>query len=374
MKKEGPMRKKAIETVSGICLLISGMFIPMKNVEAFDTYTASLAESESDTSDDWYNETMNRILGDIRDPYGFYYTTPGCEETDLYYGSGLGDTLYICIYPGESNSIFVSMQSLLGDDLYASNEHPVELYFDSDQEKWVDDNGAFLAFDENNNRFIYSDSSIQICLENFTVSSAWEGPTHLWGDIHPEGEYIADDGTTITVIDLYNKFYDIILSDDIMLMAEMNFETDDTYDIYQSVRIKVLEMTCSDVTDDTVDTLTFTDPDTGDYQIFHKNSSAYDLYLRAADFSGKYKITGGLAGDDSYITMEYNPDGRYYTYKFIWQGKELVELGTAFPSNVSEIQSETFCMSLAPYINGEEEYIETFIPRFGDYFYLYPEE
>lgn len=44
------MRKKAIETVSGICLLISGMFIPMKNVEAFDTYTASLAESESDTS------------------------------------------------------------------------------------------------------------------------------------------------------------------------------------------------------------------------------------------------------------------------------------------------------------------------------------
>ena len=34
------MRKKAIETVLGICLLISGMFIPMKNVEAFDTYTA----------------------------------------------------------------------------------------------------------------------------------------------------------------------------------------------------------------------------------------------------------------------------------------------------------------------------------------------
>lgn len=367
------MRKKALETVLGTCLVILGISIQMKNVEAFGAYTANQTESES-AADDWYNETMKRILGDIRDPYGFYYTTPGCEETDLYYGSGLGDALYICIYPGESNSIFVSMQSLLGDDLYASNEHPVELYFDSDQEKWVDDNGAFLAFDENNNRFIYSDSSIQICLENFTVSSAWEGPTHLWGDIHPEGEYIADDGTTITVIDLYNKFYDIILSDDIMLMAEMNFETDDTYDIYQSGRIKVLEMTCSDVTDDTVDTLTFTDPDTGDYQIFHKNSSAYDLYLRAADFSGKYKITGGLAGDDSYITMEYNPDGRYYTYKFIWQGKELVELGTAFPSNVSEIQSETFCMSLAPYINGEEEYIETFIPRFGDYFYLYPEE
>ena len=49
-------------------------------------------------------------------------------------------------------------------------------------------------------------------------------------------------------------------------------------------------------------------------------------------------------------------------------------LTNLFPSNVSQIQSETFCMSLAPYINGEEEYIETFIPRFGDYFYLYPEE
>ena len=77
------MRKKAIETVSGICLLISGMFIPMKNVEAFDTYTASLAESESDTSDDWYNETKKRLLGDIRDPYGFYYTIPSCEESEL---------------------------------------------------------------------------------------------------------------------------------------------------------------------------------------------------------------------------------------------------------------------------------------------------
>ena len=92
------MRKKAIETVSGICLLISGMFIPMKNVEAFDTYTASLAESESDTSDDWYNETKKRLLGDMSDPYGFYYTIPSCEESELYYGSGLGDTLYICIY------------------------------------------------------------------------------------------------------------------------------------------------------------------------------------------------------------------------------------------------------------------------------------
>ena len=49
------MRKKAIETVLGICLLISGMFIPMKNVEAFDTYTASLAESENDTYDYLYN-------------------------------------------------------------------------------------------------------------------------------------------------------------------------------------------------------------------------------------------------------------------------------------------------------------------------------
>lgn len=369
------MRKKVLETVLGTCLAIFGISIQMKTVEAFGTYNASQTEAESDTADDWYNKTMKRLLGDIRDPYGFYYTIPSCEETELYYGSGLGDTLYICIYPGERNSIFVSMQSLLGDELYASNEHPAELYFDSDQEKWIDDNGAFLAFDENSNQFIYSDSSIQICLEKFTVSSAWEGPTHRsWGDIHPEGEYIADDGTTITVIDLYNKFYDIILSDDIILMAEMDFETDDTYDIYQSGRIKVLEMTCSDVTDDTVDTLTFTDPDTGNYQIFHKNPSAYDIYLRAADFSGKYKITGGLAGEDSYITMEYNPEGRFYTYKFIWQGEELVELGTAFPSNVSQIQSETFCMSLAPYINGEEEYIETVIPRLGDYFYLYPEE
>lgn len=78
------MRKKAIETVLGICLLISGMFIPMKNVEAFDTYTASLAESESDTSDDWYNETKKRLLGDIRDPYGFYYTIPFSVKSQNY--------------------------------------------------------------------------------------------------------------------------------------------------------------------------------------------------------------------------------------------------------------------------------------------------
>ena len=45
-------------------------------------------------------------LGDIRDHMVFYYTIPSCEESELYYGSGLGDTLYICIYPGESDSIF----------------------------------------------------------------------------------------------------------------------------------------------------------------------------------------------------------------------------------------------------------------------------
>lgn len=78
-------------------------------------------------------------------------------------------TLYICIYPGESDSIFVSMQSLLGDDLYASNEHPVELYFDSDGEKWVDDNGAFLAFDENSSRFIYSDPVYKFAWRSFLL-------------------------------------------------------------------------------------------------------------------------------------------------------------------------------------------------------------
>ena len=45
------------------------------------------------------------------------------------------------------------------------------------------------------------------------------------GDIHPEGEYIADDGTTITVIDLYNRFYDIILSDDIYTYGRNNTTT-----------------------------------------------------------------------------------------------------------------------------------------------------
>lgn len=84
------MRKKALETVLGTCLVILGISIQMKNVEAFGAYTANQTESES-AADDWYNETMKRILGDIRDPYGFYYTTPGCEKTDLYYGSGLGD-------------------------------------------------------------------------------------------------------------------------------------------------------------------------------------------------------------------------------------------------------------------------------------------
>ena len=369
------MRKKVLETVLGSCLVVLGISIQMKNVEAFGTYTASQTESESDIADDWYNKTMKRLLGDIRNPCGFYYTVPSCEESEIYYGSGLGDTLYIAIYPADNNNVYVSLQSLFGDDLYASNEDPAELYFDSDAEKWIDDNGAVLEFDSDRSRFVYSDSSIRICLEKFDVNSAWKGPVnHSWENMHPEGEYIADDGTTITVIDLYNTFYDLILSDNAAFMAELDLETDDTYDIYQSGRIKVLEMTCSDVTDDTVDTLTFTDPDTGNYQIFHKNPSAYDIYLRAADFSGKYKITGGLAGEDSYITMEYDPEGRFYTYKIIWQGEELVEFGTAFPSNVSQIQSETFCMSLAPYINGEEEYIETFIPRLGDYFYLYPEE
>ena len=157
-------------------------------------------------------------------------------------------------------------------------------------------------------------------------------------------------------------------------MAEMDLDTNDTYDVYLSGRQKILEMTCSDVTEDTVETLTFTDPDTGVSADYYKDSSVYDLYLNAGDFSGKYKITGGLAGDDSYLTLEYRPDARYYTYQLVWQGEKIIPMGVGFPANISQIQSEAFCMSLAPYINGEEEYIETAIPRFGENFYLYPEE
>ena len=54
MKKEGPMRKKALETVLGTCLVILGISIQMKNVEAFGAYTANQTESES-AADDWYN-------------------------------------------------------------------------------------------------------------------------------------------------------------------------------------------------------------------------------------------------------------------------------------------------------------------------------
>ena len=364
------MKKNVVKIVLG-CLVATVCGGQVQRVKAFGSYETNTTNAEED---DW-EEKMRKLLGDIRNPYGFYYTTPMCEETDLYYGSGLGDTLYICIYPAENNTIYVSLQSLFGDDLYASDEHPAKLYFDSDSEKWVNDNGASLEFDEDYSGFVYSDSSIRICLEKFTLDSAWEGPTHrLLGDIHPEGIYITDEGETITVVDLYDKYYDVILAGDNVFMAEMDYETDDTYDIYISGRKKVLEMICSDVTVDTVGTLTFIDPDTGDYQIFHKDSSLYDLYLNAADFSGKYKITGGLAGEDSYITLEYDSDSHFYRYKFVWQGEDMVASGAAVPSNISEIQSETFCMSLAPYINGEEEYIETFIPRFGDYFYLYPEE
>lgn len=380
------MGKKILKNVMIACLMVISFTVHIQKVEAFEfgrgennisqeLYKIGSIDTEDDEREAWYNEEMRKVFGDIRSPYGYYYTTPWCEESEEYYGSELGDTLYICIYPAANNGIYVAIQSLFGDDLYASVENPAELYFDPDEGKWLGDDGASLERDEESYHYIYTDSSLRICLEKFGTGSAWAGPIHAWGDIHPEGVYTSADGTySITVVDLYNRFFDIILSGEDVLLAEMDLDTNDTYDVYLSGRQKILEMTCSDVTEDTVETLTFTDPDTGVSADYYKDSSVYDLYLNAGDFSGKYKITGGLAGDDSYLTLEYRPDARYYTYQLVWQGEEIIPMGVGFPANISQIQSEAFCMSLAPYINGEEEYIETAIPRFGENFYLYPEE
>lgn len=113
------MKKNVVKIVLG-CLVATVCGGQVQRVKAFGSYETNTTNAEED---DW-EEKMRKLLGDIRNPYGFYYTTPMCEETDLYYGSGLGDTLYICIYPAENNTIYVSLQSLFGDDLYASDEHP----------------------------------------------------------------------------------------------------------------------------------------------------------------------------------------------------------------------------------------------------------
>lgn len=369
-KKKSYGIRIAVAVIAVICVV--GYMLSQKPREVeLDTVKKSIDLSdeelqEDNTADTWADDTLKRVFGEITAPCGFYYTTPDSRS---------GDSTFVCIYQGENeDTVYISIRSILGNELNASPEHPIELKYNADEEKWVGDNGESLRYDEDRYQFVYSDSSIEIYLHRPGMENAWSGPKNeVWGYLFPEGVYVSDDEDELTV-NFYHAFYDIIIYNDNIFIAEMDVDSGDTYSVYANGKKQVFEMSCSDVTSDTIETLTITDTDTGESKTFHKDSSVYDLYLNAAQFAGEYKIVGGVAGDNSYITLEYDSDHRFYECSIVWQGETIVPMEVAFPWNISEIESKSFCMQMEPYINGEQEYIETFIPRFGDYFYLYPEE
>lgn len=72
------MKKNVVKIVLG-CLVATVCGGQVQRVKAFGSYETNTTNAEED---DW-EEKMRKLLGDIRNPYGFYYTTPMCEETDL---------------------------------------------------------------------------------------------------------------------------------------------------------------------------------------------------------------------------------------------------------------------------------------------------
>ena len=79
------------------------------------------------------------------------------------------------------------------------------------------------------------------------------------------------------------------------------------------------------------------------------------------------------ASDDSYITLIYNTDYRSYHYKVVVQGETIIEGWDAFVG-FGMILSSEMQMNLNEYLDGTEDTISVFIPRYALTISVLPEQ
>ena len=164
-------------------------------------------------------EDSSENIGEmIENPYGVYYTTPQCEDMDIYSGERCNDTLLfqICKNPNTDNSASIIINPAINSDL----EDTVQVKFDSEKEIWEGAGNTQLWYDDNLGKYIFSNDKISVCLEDITTESAslYNISHHSEGlDTIPlEGVFGYDTGgdneLTVYIEEIFNtNYYHIVI-------------------------------------------------------------------------------------------------------------------------------------------------------------------
>ena len=326
---------------------------------------------------------------EYHDPVGIYYTTPWCQQTDIYYGTSYADVLMFYIMDSSDDDLSMDVSAYSLTDMSEPIIDQMTFYYDESSKIWMDEEiQNYFYYDEDYNRFIFKkntgNSRMTICLESFSAQSAWQ-PVNTFYETVPVGDYEAEDGSALSVYDLFNAY-----NGEFALVAVENSEEDMAFYLAEKETVQekrgytkfyVMEdkdtLSTVSIQINTIDkygveSIKVLNEATGEAAIYTKKNRIFtEMYNTPERYEGTYEIQD--APDDSYITLIYNTDYRSYHYKVIVQGETAIEGWDAFVG-FGMILSSEMQMNLNEYLDGTEDMISVFIPRYALTISVLPEK
>lgn len=116
---------------------------------------------------------------EYHDPVGIYYTTPWCQQKDIYYGTSYADALMFYIMDSSDDDLSMDVAAYSLTDMSEPIIDQMTFYYDESSKIWMDEEFQnYFYYDEEYNRFIFQkntgNSRLSICLEAFSAQSAWQ--------------------------------------------------------------------------------------------------------------------------------------------------------------------------------------------------------
>ena len=326
---------------------------------------------------------------EYHDPVGIYYTTPWCQQKDIYYGTSYADALMFYIMDSSDDDLSMDVAAYSLTDMSEPIIDQMTFYYDESSKIWMDEEFQnYFYYDEEYNRFIFQkntgNSRLSICLEAFSAQSAWQ-PVNNFYETVPVGDYESEDGYTLSVYDLFNAY-----NGEFALVTVENSEEDMAFYLAEKEAVQekrgytkfyIMEdkdtLSTVSIQINTIDkygveSIKVLNEETGEAAIYTKKNGIFtEMYNTPEKYEGTYKIQD--ASDDSYITLIYNTDYRSYHYKVVVQGETIIEGWDAFVG-FGMILSSEMQMNLNEYLDGTEDTISVFIPRYALTISVLPEQ
>ena len=264
-------------------------------------------------------EENSENIGELNEnPYGVYYTTPRCEDMDIYSGERCNDTLLfrICKNPNTDNSASIIINPAINDDL----EDTVQVKFDSEKEIWEGAGNTQLWYDDNLGKYIFSNDKITVCLENITTDSAL---LYDRSDGIPlEGEFVSEtgmnNGLKVYINEIFNtNYYRISIETYDGTITATGKYGDCTLTIGESTYYIYGEDKDENGIENAVHMFTFDDNDI-DYYLYRSNDD-FDATLNQDIYSGTYTIKELNA----VINLQYNEESESFYYDISVDGQTL---------------------------------------------------